>query len=298
MSRCMNGYQEAANGGRIEMCFVAAGIQVRQNLILGKMSAARRALTVFQEKAQQEKALQVAGNLEALSVLLLLRGGIAEECRISSYIDKTEDARVFFSILDRYRQMVKIRCLIASDRLEEALELSEFLMGYFKNYERHFLRMENALLQSVILYRMGEAQWKDRLQSALKETAEYHFIRLVSIEGAAVLPLLNRVKGEAWIEKLGAGYFEELIRECESVALFYPDYLHFVPQIKVVLTRREQQVLSLLCAGKTIEEICDEMDISYAGLKKHNRSIYKKLDAGNRAEAERKALQLGLVHRG
>ena len=36
---------------------------------------------------------------------------------------------------------------------------------------------------------------------------------------------------------------------------------------------------------------------TYDGLKKHNRNIYQKLGAKNRAEAERKAMQLGLIHR-
>jgi LuxR family maltose regulon positive regulatory protein len=54
----------------------------------------------------------------------------------------------------------------------------------------------------------------------------------------------------------------------------------------------------MLCAGMSTEEICDILNISYEGLKKHNRGIYRKLGAKNRAEAERKATQMGLVYRG
>ncbi len=54
----------------------------------------------------------------------------------------------------------------------------------------------------------------------------------------------------------------------------------------------------MLCAGMTSEEICAALSISYNGLKKHNRNIYRKLGAKNRAEAERQAARLGLVHRG
>ncbi|MBO4376220.1 MAG: response regulator transcription factor, partial [Lachnospiraceae bacterium] len=65
----------------------------------------------------------------------------------------------------------------------------------------------------------------------------------------------------------------------------------------VSLTKRETVILSMLCRGMSMEDICEELDITYDGLKKHNRNIYRKLGAKNRAEAERKAAWLGLVHR-
>ncbi len=74
--------------------------------------------------------------------------------------------------------------------------------------------------------------------------------------------------------------------------------MRFIPKKKVTLTNREAQVLSMLCIGLTTNEICHKLKISYDGLKKHNRNIYKKLDVKSRAEAERKAVQLGLVHLG
>ncbi|MBR1476619.1 MAG: response regulator transcription factor [Lachnospiraceae bacterium] len=57
-------------------------------------------------------------------------------------------------------------------------------------------------------------------------------------------------------------------------------------------------MFSMLCAGLSMDEICRNLKISYDGLKKHNRNIYRKLGVKGRAEAERKAAQLRLVHRG
>ncbi len=50
------------------------------------------------------------------------------------------------------------------------------------------------------------------------------------------------------------------------------------------LTVREQQIIQILIRGKLDKEIADELDISLDTVKKHNKSIYKKLNARNRSE--------------
>ncbi len=50
------------------------------------------------------------------------------------------------------------------------------------------------------------------------------------------------------------------------------------------LTVREQQIIQIPVRGKLDKEIADELDISLDTVKKHNKSIYKKLNARNRSE--------------
>lgn len=50
------------------------------------------------------------------------------------------------------------------------------------------------------------------------------------------------------------------------------------------LTRREQEIIQILISGKLDKEIADELDISLDTVKKHNKSIYKKLKVRNRSE--------------
>ena len=50
------------------------------------------------------------------------------------------------------------------------------------------------------------------------------------------------------------------------------------------LTVREQQIIQILIRGKLDKEIADELDISLDTVKKHNKSIYKKLNARTRSE--------------
>lgn len=296
LTRLGDGYEAAAHGGKIEMCFASVGIQVRQHLVEGQLPSARRHYESFREKAVAEKADQLLPNLDAFGVWLSLYDGAGDEA--ASFVEAMPDPRVFFCTMERYRQMVKLLCLIALERYEEALDASNFLTGYFVSYERHYLWMENEILKSIILFRMRDEHWKKQLAGALKKTAEYHFVRVLSLQGGAILPLLMEIRGSKKIKDIPGDYFAEVMEECQKTASFYPDYLRYFPRETVQLTKREALILSMLCSGMETDKICEELKISYDGLKKHNRNIYRKLGVKGRAEAERKAAQLGLIHRG
>ena len=296
ITRCNDGFEAAAHGGRIETCFVAVGIQIRQHIAEGQLPSAKRVYESFYEKAENEKATHLKQNLEALWAWLSLFGGAYDV--INGFIEKTPEIRTFFCSFDRYRQLVKLRCLIAENRLDEAFDLASFMESYLVSYERHFCWMETVLLKSIILYRMEDAHFKEYLIKALRKASEYHFVKLIALEGAAVMPLLEALMADDSVHEIDSEFFSQVYSECLKTATIYPDYMHFIPKKKVTLTNREAQVLSMLCIGLTTNEICHKLKISYDGLKKHNRNIYKKLDVKSRAEAERKAVQLGLVHLG
>jgi DNA-binding NarL/FixJ family response regulator len=61
------------------------------------------------------------------------------------------------------------------------------------------------------------------------------------------------------------------------------------------LSKRERQVLEALAQGSTTAEIGRQLFISDNTVKTHVRHILEKLDASNRTEAVRKALQAGLI---
>ena len=296
LTRCNDGFDAASHGGKIEMCFVAVGIQVKQHLMEGQLPSAKRIFNSFVEKARLEGADQLATNIEAFETWLSLFAG--KDGTYEDYINSIPDARVSFSTFDRYKQMVKLRCLIAENRLEEAFDLSSFLTGYYVSYNRNILWIENEVLKAVILYRLGDSYWKKILHDAMKKACEYHFVRLVAIEGAAVLPLLKQMREDGGLGDIDEEYAYCVYYECIKVASSFPDYLKYIPKNNIDLTNREFQVLSLLCAGMPTNDICKTLGISYDGLKKHNKNVYRKLGVKGRAEAERKASQLGLVHRG
>lgn len=58
------------------------------------------------------------------------------------------------------------------------------------------------------------------------------------------------------------------------------------------LSAREQEVLALLCTGATNREIAAALHVGLETVKKHARSLYRKLGARNRTEAARRATEL------
>ena len=53
------------------------------------------------------------------------------------------------------------------------------------------------------------------------------------------------------------------------------------------LTRREQNVLRLLCDGCTYEEIAARLNLSTSGVRFHLKRLYRRLDANGRLQAIR-----------
>ena len=60
------------------------------------------------------------------------------------------------------------------------------------------------------------------------------------------------------------------------------------------LSDREREVVSLIAAGSTNREIAEELYLSPHTVKDHTTALYRKLGVRNRAEAAKRAEQLGL----
>jgi len=67
------------------------------------------------------------------------------------------------------------------------------------------------------------------------------------------------------------------------------------PGLVEPLTPREEEVLQLLAQGQTNKEIASELVVTERTVKFHVSSILRKMDRGNRTEAVRLAVELGLV---
>ena len=203
------------------------------------------------------------------------------------------DPRMNFYIMNRFCYRVRLRCLMMLGRYPEALDLSAFLSHYYSEYNRIYLSIENDFLRAIILHRTGQAEWRRLAEHALEQAEKYRLVQAIAMEGAAALPLLSEMKNP----RKASAFRNTVLKAARAMALAYPGYLQMTAPRRIRFTPREQEILSMLCAGESTETICARMSIGYSALKKHNRSIYGKLGAKNRAEAEREAARLGIVKR-
>jgi ATP/maltotriose-dependent transcriptional regulator MalT len=63
----------------------------------------------------------------------------------------------------------------------------------------------------------------------------------------------------------------------------------------IFLSPRELEVLTLIAAGKSNEEIASQLYLALNTVKRHASNIYDKLEVKKRTEAVAKARQLGLI---
>lgn len=74
---------------------------------------------------------------------------------------------------------------------------------------------------------------------------------------------------------------------------FFGEYNKFKPDIK--LTAREQEVLRLLCEGRSNRDIAEQLSLKIVTIKLHIRGIFQKLDCNNRTQATVKAREWGIL---
>jgi NarL family two-component system response regulator LiaR len=101
--------------------------------------------------------------------------------------------------------------------------------------------------------------------------------------------LRGAVRGEAAITPALGGRMLEEFRRLSQQARKLPE--EDVPS----LTRREQEVLSLVAQGASDQEIAQALTISIHTVKSHMRNILSKLHLGQRHEAALYALREGLI---
>ncbi len=289
--RANNGVAEAANTGSPEICFAGYGVIIRQNLAQGKLMSARECLETFRNRIAGGDDLQLMPNIKATDAMIALYE--SDHDKIRRWLADTPDIHHEFSIMDRYIHQVKLRCLIAIDSLTEAMNLAAYLDWYYREYRRTHSRIENGILSAIISYRQGISDWSRILAEALHDAEEYHYVQVAAMKGGALLPLLTELQ----TDRVSKEFLKEVRDRCREIALYYPDFMKRASRDIPQLTAREKEILGLLCAGEPMDKICQICDISYSGLKKHNRNIYAKLGAKNRAEAERTAQAMGLVKR-
>lgn len=118
--------------------------------------------------------------------------------------------------------------------------------------DRTYIRMEASLLKAIAFYRMENENWKNVFCRVMTELEDYHFVRMVSREGAAVLPLL---KSGVWKEN-DKDFLRDAMKETELMATLHPGYLK--EQQSVIQLSRKCHPDPAASGGRYVQRGCGE----------------------------------------
>lgn len=273
------GRMQAESGGKTEQIFVAVGILTKLSILNNRMEDAREMLGSFQKTAGQE-APKLLPNMGAMWARMdLYTGRISEAYRWLEREAPDEDAE--FYTMERYRYLTKIRVYLAAGRKEKALLLLDKMGFYAEKMHRTYIEIEVLLLTAIAACRMGKESWKSSLQEAVNRAEDYHFVRILTQEGAALWELL-RTEAITWKDPEFKG---RVMGECCRMADFYPAYLKEKPEGNVFLGDKALMILRLQAEGLSVEKIAEQLGLSAAGVKYYNRETYRKLGVNNKLAA-------------
>lgn len=272
------GRMQAESGGKTEQVFVAVGILTCLSIINNRMEDAAEMLESFRQVAEQE-APKLLPNICAMSVRMdLYTGRISEAYQ---WLEEAPDEDAEFNGMERYRYLTKVRVYLAAGRKEKALLLLDKLGFYAEKMHRTYITIEVMILEAIAMYRMGREGWKDTLQEAVKRAEDYHFVRILTREGAALWELL-KAGTVIWQDQ---AFKKQVMEECEQMAGLYPAYLKKKQEGNVVLSDKALKILRLQAEGLSVEDIADQLGLSKAGVKYYNQETYKKLGVNNKTAA-------------
>ncbi len=276
---------ETECGGRQEIAFAAVGQRVRLMVLQGELASANALLNSFQSAVEEEKAVQLMPNIQATRCRLSLYAGDLQA--VSQWLANAPDEDKEFITMERYRYFTKVRCYLAIGENLKALALLEKLSEYAKRCQRTYVGMEAGFLGAIARRRLG-TDWEPLLRAALDEAESYHFVRLITELGPAVLPLL-KAQGR------DSPWFRQVMEEVRLTAKQYPRYLKPQSTSAGNFSKTAREVLRLQSEGLTATLIAERLSMKPDTVRYHIKENYRKLGACDKVEAIAAAKSLGLI---
>ena len=183
------------------------------------------------------------------------------------------------------------RVLIAGARvssqpdLDAAMRLLARLYDFAKTGGRTARVMEVLMLQALAWQAHGDL---DRALNLLRQSLNLprtgNYIRLFADEGKPMLDLLRHAASQT----IHPPFVSRLLNA------FGQTEKRIQPLIES-LSDRELEVLSYLAQGLSDQAIANQLYVSLAAIKWHDRNIYGKLNVSNRTQAVARARELGIL---
>lgn len=284
------GLLQADSGGKPEQSFVGNAILARLRLFSGEAKEAVELMQNFKRKVQKEAGIhgRILINTDAFLCRLFLYQG--EMAGVDEWMNLAPDEQDDFFTMERYRYLTKIRVYMSYGSYEKAMFLLEKISYYAEKMQRTYIKIEVLVLRAILLYRMKRENWKEVLEEGYTMAEEYHFVRLLSREGAALLSLLNEAKFPVKKRE----FYDSVLTETEKMNRLYPSYLK-KNSADLSFSENAIKILRLQAAGMTYEEIAVLLDVNVGTVKYHCKENYKKLGVKGKAAAVSEARKRKLI---
>lgn len=199
-----------------------------------------------------------------------------------------------------YQHLTTIRAHILLDNRHEALLLTERLLRYTQEFKRPTDEAEVTVLQAIIYWRLGnQKQALKIVEGIIIKSLPFHLIRIFADEGAAILPILKKLKNQhnqiSTSTKDFQHYLGELILAATQVSLKRPGILPPMVTESVRLSKQQLRMVELLAAGHKFNEIVEITGLSINTIRAHVTLAYQKLGVNNSKEAVLKAKELKVI---
>jgi len=181
--------------------------------------------------------------------------------------------------------LTHIRVNIAQGKIEGLIELLECIRQEAENRQWKNILIETIILEALVFNAQGNSKaslklLKDVLTLAKKES----YIRVFIDEGLPMYILLKSA--------IGRGIYPEYLSKI--IAAFNAAH-PLGNNVSESLTKREIEILELICGGVSNQDIAGQLYIGLSTVKNHIHNIYGKLDVDNRTQAVIRAKELGLL---
>ena len=175
--------------------------------------------------------------------------------------------------------MILLRVLLAQKDYEAALGLSERLLQQAETAGRMGLVIEILILQALAFQGKKDTEHAlAALERALALAQPEGYVRMFLDEGEAMTRLLCQVQSR----QVEAGYAAELLARIGRISGMTQPSMQLLIE---PLTTREVEVLKLIEAGCSNQEIAEQLVISIPTVKRHISNIYTKLGVKSRTQA-------------
>ncbi len=194
-----------------------------------------------------------------------------------------------------FAYVVLARVYLAQRRAAEARYILEGLRQNVESEGKIAYLIETLMLLALAAQQEGQPEQALALVTRALALGEPEgALRIFLDEGKPMAALLQQVaeaqrKGQPLIASLSPAYLQKLLAACGQATPAEEELS------SSLLSEREHEILRLLAAGKTNQEIAGDLVLAVSTVKWYVKHLYEKLDAHNRAQAISNARALRLL---